>query len=178
MAAKPKAVTKPKPKTVAKPKPKAVAKPTPWKMTCLQRRLNDKENTIKDLKEMVKDRDRSLLTAARCLDRAAKQLRDSTSSGRNKLHAAQEAINCRHRAMEALENNDWERHDKEMMYANWYQEAADGGFRIIKHKPPLDKDKKTARKTAKKNTKKPLGNDKDKDRPTIVADYIPQWRRG
>ena len=161
----------------AVPKAKSEAKPTPAKMAYLQRKIGWQGDTIKDLKCMVKDRDKSLLHAARCLDKVSKQLKDSTSSGRNKAHAAQEAINCRHRAMEALENNDWERHDKEMMYANWYQEAADGGFRIIKHKPPLDKDKKTAKKDTKKDTKKPLGKDKDKARPTIVADYIPQWQR-
>ena len=165
------------------PKAKSAAKPTPSQMAYLQRRLNTKESDNKELKEMVKDRDKSLLTAARALDRVSKQLRDSTSSGRNKLHAAQEAINCRHRALEAMENNDWERHRKETLYAKWYQEAADGGMRIIKHKPPLDKDKKTVKKDKPpldkgKKTPKHLGKDKDKDKPTIVADYIPQWQRG
>ena len=159
------------------PKAKSAAKPTPSQMAYLQRRLNTKESDNKELKEMVKDRDKSLLHAARCLDKVSKELKDSTSSGRNKAHAAQEAINCRYRAMEFLKNNDWERHEKELQYAKWYQEAADGGVRIIKHKPPLDKHKKTA----KKDTTKPLGKDKDKDKdkrkPVIVADYIPSWQR-
>ena len=161
----------------AVPKAKSEAKPTPAKMAYLQRKIGWQGDTIKDLKCMVKDRDKSLLHAARCLDKVSKELKDSTSSGRNKAHAAQEAINCRHRAMEFLKNNDWERHEKELQYAKWYQEAADGGVRIIKHKPPLDKHKKTA----KKDTTKPLGKDKDKDKdkrkPVIVADYIPSWQR-
>ena len=161
----------------AVPKAKSEAKPTPAKMAYLQRKIGWQGDTIKDLKCMVKDRDKSLLHAARCLDKVSKELKDSTSSGRNKAHAAQEAINCRHRAMEFLKNNDWERHEKELQYAKWYQEAADGGPIIIKHKPPLDKHKKTAKKdtTTKKDIKKVPK--KDKGNTTIVADYIPAWQR-
>ena len=79
--------------------------------------------------------------------------------------------------MEALKNDDWGKHDREMRYAKCYQEAADGGPIIIKHKPPLDKHKKTAKKdtTTKKDNKKV--QKKDKGNTTIVADYIPAWQR-
>ena len=97
-------------------KPRATPRAAPRATAQLQRKIEAQKTIIKELRCTVADRDRSLNTAARGLDRVSKKLKDSTSAGRNKAHAAQEAINAHTRAMEALGRGNFKEHETELRY--------------------------------------------------------------
>ena len=140
-------------------KPRATPRAAPRATAQLQRKIEAQKTIIKELRCTVADRDRSLITAARGLDMVSKKLKDSTSAGRNKAHAAQEAINAHTRAMEALGRGNFKEHETELRYEKWFQQAADGIGNTIK-------------KTMEKSKKRKKAGEKP-----IKADYIPKWQR-